>query len=580
MTPAEAHRRYRWRLAQPMPAAIQQATAGLHPLLAQVLHGRGLRDGQQMAAFLDGHYLESRDPFLLAGMEAAVARVQQAIDADEQIVVYGDFDADGVTATVLLVESLRGLGLERRQVVPYIPHRVDEGYGLNVEALHKLRQAGAGLVITVDCGIRSLQEVEAANAVGLDVIITDHHSLGRRLPAAAAVINPKLPESRYPERMLAGVGIAFKLAQALRLRLPDRATFDEADLLDLVALGTVADLAPLRGENRRLVQEGLQVLNSLRRPGVDALARVAGLRPGAITAESIAFGLGPRLNAAGRLDNAYEAARLLAANNSRAAGEHAEKLNRLNRARQGQTAQLTREAEARLDPSAPLLLIADPSFKPGLVGLVAGRLTEKYYRPAVVVEQGPAESRGSCRSIPEFNITHALDQLADLLERYGGHAQAAGFTIRNERLEEFGRRLTALAAEQLDLDALQPAVHIDAELSLSDVDWALKESLDRLEPTGTENAAPRFLSRAVQVLSHRAVGQDGSHLQLNVSDGWRGFKAIAFRQAGWAGHLPARVDLVYGLNVNEFNGRRDLELVVEDIGLPEPAPAGRQAEPS
>ncbi|HSM54986.1 MAG TPA: single-stranded-DNA-specific exonuclease RecJ [Candidatus Sulfomarinibacteraceae bacterium] len=564
MTRPSSLRPNHWKIAPPAPAELRKRLNHLHPTLLQVLYNRQLSDEAHIQAFLEGRYLESEDPFLLPDMEKAVARIEQAIERGEQIVVYGDFDADGVTATVLLVEALRGLGLSRRQAIPYIPDRVDEGYGLNSEALLGLREKGAGLVISVDCGIRSIREVQAANDVGLDMIVTDHHSLGRALPPAQAVINPKRPDSDYPERMLAGVGIAYKLAQALKQAMPRRVTFEEADLLDLVALGTVADLAPLRGENRRLVIAGLEVLNECKRPGVAALVNVSGLRPGHITAENIGFGLGPRINAAGRLAHAYDAAKLLASKQLLTAGRYAQSLNALNQQRRRLTRQLSQQAEELVSDDAPILIAAHPDFVSGVVGLVASRLAEKHYRPAIVMEQGETESRGSCRSIPDFHITEALDEVADLLERHGGHAQAAGFTVRNENLELFRRRLQEVAAERLDGLDLKPTLEIDAELPLSDVDWALHELLAQLEPTGQANTTPTFVSRGVQVLSHRAVG-DGSHLQLNVTDGQQGLRAIAFRQGDWAATLPRRINLVYTIGVNEWNGRRNLQLVVQDI---------------
>jgi single-stranded-DNA-specific exonuclease len=397
------------------------------------------------------------------------------------------------------------------------------------------------------------------------MIITDHHSLGSKLPPAVAVINPKRPDSDYPEEELAGVGIAFKLAQALKETFSNRASFEEDQLLDLVALGTVADLVPLLGENRLLVTRGLQVLNQCQRPGVDALARVSSLKPGAILAESIAFGLAPRINAAGRLAHAYDAARLLAVNNSLMAQEYAESLNQLNRERQQLTNILSQRAEEMIEPDAPLLFAADPGFLSGVVGLVASRLADKHYRPAIVIEQGEYESRGSCRSIPEFHITEALDRAEPLLERHGGHAQAAGFTIKNENLVAFQAQMVEIAQEMLDGEELIPAIPIDAEINIGDIDWALHGMLESLEPTGNGNPTPVFMSRDIQVYDHRSVGQDGSHLQLWVGDGRVKRSCIAFRQGDWAGRLPSRVDLAYTINVNEWNGRRDLQLVVKDI---------------
>jgi single-stranded-DNA-specific exonuclease len=558
-----------WQVAPPISAKADQQMGHIPPVLRQILFNRGLIEAADVQAFLDGRYLASTDPFLLADMEKVVIRIEQAIANDEMIVVYGDFDADGVTSTVLLVQALRGLGLQRSQVVPYIPDRVDEGYGLNDEALAALKARGAGLVISVDCGIRSVAEVAQAQALGLDMIITDHHSLGRELPPAQAIINPKRPDSQYPEKALAGVGIAFKLAQALRLHMPQQAQFTDEDLLDLVAIGTVADLAPLKGENRKLVLNGLAVLNEARRPGVAALAQVSGLKPGRMTAESIGFGLGPRINAAGRLAHAYTAAKLLSANNNIMAQQLAHELNSLNKKRQQLTADLSAHAETLIDPNAFILIAADESFLSGIVGLVASRLAERNYRPAIVLEKGETESRASCRSIPEFHITEALDETADLLVRHGGHAQAAGFTVANENLEPFTERIMAIAERQLADQTLHPKIVIDAEIPLGDVDWALHDSLAQLEPTGYANAAPIFLSRGVEVIHHRQVGREGNHLQIRVGSGENGssriLPAIAFGQGSWATMMPQFVDLVYTIGVNEWNGRRDLQLMVQDL---------------
>ncbi len=563
----------RWQIAEPAPAGFSEQFRGLNPVLLQVLHNRGIDTPGQVQAFLEGRYLEPEDPFLLADMEPAVERIGRAVRDEENVVVYGDFDCDGVTATVLLVEALRGLGLPRERVRPYIPDRVDEGYGLNEDALERLKQQqDASLVITVDCGIRSVREVQRANELGLDMIVTDHHSIGPILPPALAVINPKREGSRYPERMLAGVGIAYKLAQALRLAYPEQAQFTDEQLLDLAAIGTVADIAPLLGENRKLVTEGLAVMNSRPRPGVAALKQIAGMGMHRVTAETIGFGLGPRINAAGRLAHAYSAARLLAANSRQDATHFAHELNQLNVQRQSLTRAQSALAESMIDPASYILVAADGEFTSGVVGLVASRLNELYYRPAVVIEQGSRESRGSCRSIPEFHITHALDQLQDLLVRHGGHARAAGFTIMNENLDAFCERLTTIAAEQLAGRELKPTLEIDAELALHEVDWALHGQLQQLEPTGEANPTPRFLSRNLHVVDCRTVGQDNTHLKLRVSDGEREMAVIAFRQGAWLKYLPGYIDLVYTIQSNTWNGQRELQLRAEDIRPAAPVP--------
>ena len=562
----------RWLVKSTVPDALKRELSELSPILLQVLYNRGLQTAAVIQSFLEGRYGESTDPFLLPDMNVAVDRIRQAIEHEETVIVYGDFDADGVTSTVLLVEALRGFGLSRSQAQPYIPDRIDEGYGLNMEALTLIReQKHADLVITVDCGIRSVAEAEHARDIGLDLIITDHHSLGPTLPPAVAVINPKRDDSTYPERMLAGVGIAYKLAEALVQAMPGRANFDLAQLLDLVALGTVADLAPLLGENRKLVIEGLQEMNKLRRPGLKALVDQARLPKGNLTAESIAFGLGPRINAAGRLAHAYDAARLLvltphdATRRPDAAYDLARQLNTLNRERQDHTKALTEKAERLINKDADLIFAADGEFLPGVVGLVASRLADRYYRPTIIIEKGQDESRGSCRSIPEFHITKALDTVADLLTHYGGHAQAAGLTVANENLPALHERLAALAAEELAGLDLAPRLDVDAEIDLQDVDFALIEVLGQLEPTGFDNPTPVFVSRNVPVVDKRVVGSDKSHLQLDLSDGWREIKGIAFRQSAWAHNMPERIDVVYTLGINEWRGRRDIQLMIQDI---------------
>ena len=396
-----------------------------------------------MEAFLAG-LARVDNPFRLRGMNEAVERIRHAIRAWEPIAVYGDFDADGVTSTALMVQTLSALGADVR---PYIPHRVDEGYGLNNGALAELKRDGVKLVITVDCGIRSVDEVAFANRLGLDMIITDHHSVGPKLPPALAVINPKRSDCDYPFRDLAGVGLAFKLAQGLlrsnlqvSIRRDLTVELDESDLLDLVALGTVADLAPLLGENRSLVTRGLDRLNQPQRPGLQALMKQAGLAPGQVTASTIGFVLGPRLNAAGRMEDARLAYELLQTEDVVKAAQLAGELDRLNARRKEITAQSLEAAQAQIEANGSdgyLHLVAGEEFLAGIVGLVAGRLAEQYYRPALVVELGDLQSRGSARSIAEFDITMALDRCADagLLVKHGGHAAAAGFTVENSKID-------------------------------------------------------------------------------------------------------------------------------------------------
>jgi single-stranded-DNA-specific exonuclease len=539
-------------------------------VLAQVLFNRGIADYESAMDFLTGRDV-LHNPMQLKGMHDAVARIRHAIRKKEPIVIYGDFDADGVTSTVLLVQTIQALG---GTVMPYIPHRVDEGYGLNTPALVQLAKDGVKLVITVDCGVRSIEEVTEGTAAGLDIIVTDHHSIGDQLPPALAVINPKQEDCPYPEDMLAGVGIAFKLADALiRVEAANGKgtpgiTTDE--LLDLVALGTVADLAPLdRMENRSLVQRGLKFLNKAHRPGIYALLNVAGIEPGKVSAISIGFGLGPRINAAGRLESAMTAYDLLYTDDFGKATYLAEQLQDLNIQRQELT-QVAQEEARELalrdtDGDLPLIFAASPGFRSGIVGLVAGRLVEEFYRPAVIVEQGEEESRGSCRSIEEFNITDALDACSELLLRHGGHAQAAGFSVKTENLPAFRERLMEIAGEQLAKQTLEPSLTVDGVISLSQATMELARELEQLEPTGQSNDAPVFVSERVKVVDARAVGKEGKHLKLRVADGPVNIDGIAFGFGEWMRAMPSYIDVAYHVEVNEWNGFIKPQINVQDL---------------
>jgi single-stranded-DNA-specific exonuclease len=550
------------------------------PVLAQVLYNRGFVEPEAATRFLYARDV-SVNPLdnktKMKGIDSAVARLRGAIKKREPIVVYGDFDADGVTSSVLMVQTLEALGAV---VKPYIPHRVDEGYGLNSQALLKLARHGVKLVITVDCGIRSVKEVEDGLAYGVDLIITDHHSIGPELPqippARGAVINPKQEDSKYPEDMLAGVGVAYKVAEALLTvenansgRNGQPSQFDLNSVLDLVAIGTVADLAPLdRPENRALVRRGLDVINQARRPGIRALLDVAGIEPGHASAMSIGFGLGPRINAAGRLESAMIAYSLLSTTDFDEAEKLALELQGLNTKRQDLTRAAQDLIRDRLSEKtdSPLIFASDRHFQPGIVGLVAGRLAEEYYRPAIVMEEGETESRASCRSIPQFDITRALDQCADLLVRHGGHAQAAGFTVLNQNIPALLDRLTGIARDTLEGQDLKPILEIDAETEVNQLSEDLLEELSLLEPTGHMNAAPTLMSRKVYVLESRLVGKEGQHLKLKIARAGRPpLDAIGFNLGEWAQKLPGHIDLAYQLEMNEWNGRKSLQLNVQDI---------------
>ncbi len=565
----------RWTLLPPAPRALLDALPE-HPLLVQALYHRGLASAGDCRSFLAEPDAVRDNPFQLRDMAIAVDRIVYAIDQEEVICVYGDFDADGVTATALLVTALQSAGA---QVGPYIPDRVDEGYGLNVDAVERIAQK-ARLLVTVDCGIRSSAEIERAHALGVDVIVTDHHSVGPVLPPALAVINPQRVDCDSRFKSLAGVGVAYRLAQAVMrtvmqrpgARLSARRVAEiEEELLDLVALGTVADIMPLLGENRDLVRRGLQRLSRAPRPGILALMQAAGVGASNVNTTAIGFRLGPRINAAGRLSNAMLAYRLLRTNDAAEAYRLAAELESLNQKRQSLVLRAQAEADAQIaqESAAPLLLVKSSRFLPGIVGLVAGKLADRYYRPAVVIELGSEESRGSARSIREFDIGCALDEVSEHLVRHGGHSQAAGFTVRTAALEHFAAALLAVAQRELAPHTdLRPSLAIDAEVPLREINWGLLEQFGRLEPTGQENPAPLLLSRRLRVRDRRAVGS-GKHLRLVLDDGPQTpvMDAIAFGRGPVAAELGegATIDAVFQLEANEFNGRRTLQLNLQDL---------------
>ncbi len=554
--------RKRWQIEEKIPAETASSLADYSPALQQLLYNRKISDADAAQSFLTaGGSLH--DPYLLTDMDVAVDRLLWALDQAEPIAVYGDYDVDGVTATALMVQVLRALGAEVRG---YIPNRFDEGYGLNMDALDSLAQAGIKLILTVDCGIRAPNEVAHARQMGMDMIVSDHHEPREQLPPAQAVICPKREGDTYPEKNLAGVGLAFKIAEALMAcRQVDG--FDLTEMLDLVAVGTVADVVPLVGENRSLVRAGLARLRQGRRHGLRSLAGAANLAIQSTSARDIGFVLGPRLNAAGRLESALDSFDLLMADDLATAGLLAQKLDDQNRQRQELTRQMQETAEKLMDPEKDdrLIFAAHPEFNMGVVGLVAARLTETYYRPAVVGSQGEEFTRASCRSIPEFHITRALDQCSDLLVRHGGHAMAAGFTVRNEKLDELVERLQQIATEQLAERDLCPVLYADMEIPLRELRPILLKDLDALEPTGLGNPGALFVSRDLRVRYSRRVGSEGQHLRLTLDDGAITYDAIAFRQGHWGGQLPERVDILYAFERNFYRDQMTLQLNVRDL---------------
>lgn len=553
-------------------AELAHLSIELTSITVQVLANRGLHEPADIESFVNPPDVSKQpDPNLLTGMSAAVERIRTAILDGEKIVVYGDFDADGVTSTALLTIALRHFGA---QVEPYVPNRVAEGYGLNASAVKEIASKGTKLLITVDCGISGRHEVAEARNAGMDVIVTDHHHLPSDLPEAAACINPKQSASGcecYHD--LAGVGVAYQLVRALVKRMGKPAGLRNLDLLGLVAIGTVADIVPLKGANRSLVAQGLAALPHHSLPGLRTMLEFAHVNMASIDTERIGFTIGPRLNAAGRVDDARVAYRLLMTEDVREARDLAQKLEAQNRRRQAVMNSVVEQAKARarlLDDSVKLILLSDPNWPSGVVGLVAGRLAEEFGRPALVLEEGPEESRGSARSGPHFNIVEALDELKDVLIKHGGHSAAAGFTVKTSRIAELREKLTRIAAEQLQDEHLQPVHKADAEIAMADVNDATLDSLNRLAPFGAGNPSPVFMAKQVRVLSASQMG-DGSHLKLMLADATNisrmPVEAVSFR----TGHLmeaikrKGRVDVLFQIERREWRGDVHLQLKVKDL---------------
>ncbi len=562
---APARMRWHWRLRGRCPEG-ELAAAPYPPLIRHLLWHRGIRTPVQATAIIGGSPVQY-DPLLLPDIEPALRRLRRAVLEGELIAVYGDFDVDGVTASAILSEGLRDLG---GSVATYIPDRFGEGYGVNVPAIDSLAAKGATLIVTADCGTSSIAEAEHARKLGIDVIIVDHHTVPPQLPAAVAIVNPKRADNRYPDAELASGGLAFKLMAALYESLgrpwqPER-------YLDLVALSTVCDVAPIQDENRSLVRQGLLALRRTRRPGLRALIEVSGLDPARLDVDSIGYALGPRLNAAGRLAHARLALDLLLEDDKDRAMQRALQLSALNQQRQQATAaamELAFQMLTEEDIARPLIFIGHPEFPSGIVGLVAGRLAEEHYRPAVVYEKGEETSRASCRSIPEFDISGALRTCPELMLRFGGQRAAAGFTAENEKLPALKEALLCRAETELAGMDLAPVVDIDAAVPLHRINGRLIELMLKLAPFGQANPEPTFLSRGLEVTDVRLLGDDGDHLRLRLRDGKVTWPAVGFgfgedRYAELDIRPGRRLDVVYTF-CSDRGTEGGLELRVKDL---------------
>ena len=556
-----------WRLL-PAPPAGYSESLGLPPFLAHLVHGRGIRDRGELARYLAPDAAQFHDPMRLPDMARAVERLMSAKRDGEPVAVFGDFDVDGLAGTALLVEAFAGLGVRS---IPYIPDRVTEGHGLNGGAVTRLRDAGASVMVTVDCGVGSDDEVSLASTLGIDTVITDHHAVSGKLPPAAAVVNPGRDDSFYPHASLTGVGIALKLAQALYgalgLPVPRR-------LFELAALGTVADVGQLMGENRYIVKTGLELINGTDHPGLKAIIARSGLTPGGLDEESLSFKIIPRLNAAGRLGDATVSLRLLTATSPQEAAPLAARLERLNEERRTLSREAVDDALEQVGPfsdaTPPVLVVQSDDWRPGILGLVANSLAERYDRPAVAVAVEDGTCRASARSVPGFDIFEALEKNSGLMRRFGGHAQAAGFSMDTADLPLLKAGLEAAAGEAV-LAKPEPSLDVDCEISPTLLNQRNLGFLQQMRPFGAGNPQPVFLTRRARIVQARRVGSDSDHLKMRVAHDGRAWGAIAFKQGDRPAAAGDHVDLVYKATMNDWGSEPSLELEVVDF-----AEAGRR----
>lgn len=554
--------------------SVQLAQSLSIPLLAaRLLVSRGITDPLEADQFINGGEQDIHDPLLLDGMEAAVDRIRAALAQREKIRVYGDYDADGVSSTSLMIHLLRRLGADFDS---YIPHRMLEGYGLNNAAIDKAKASGVSLLITVDTGVSAVSEIAYAKELGIDVIVTDHHEPPDQLPEPYALVNPKKPGCPYPYKQLAGVGVALKLAQALLGRWPE-------ELLEYAVIGTVADLMPLTGENRVIVRQGLGQMRSTSNPGIKALLKVSGIAAREVNETHIGFALGPRINASGRLLSADTAVRLLTTESPEEAEVLAAELDALNKERQQIVEQMTKEAVQMAENKKKngewpkVMVLASPDWNVGVIGIAASKIVERCYRPTIVlgIDSQTGAAKGSARSIAGFDMHKALSQCADLMDHFGGHPMAAGMTLHSSKLEELEQRLCRIAEESLAADDYIPIMKADLCCSLQEASAESIRYLEKLAPFGTGNPSPRFLFTGLSIRELRTMGKEQQHLKIALEgeeSAAPAVDAVGFGKGHYAALISpsTKLDVIGELSMNEWNGVRKPQIMLHDLRVPHP----------
>lgn len=548
-----------------------------HPVVLQLLLNRGINQKEDIEKYFSADYeTDVSNPFLFSDMEKAVARIAEAKERKEKIAIYGDYDADGVTATALLFETLEKLGF--KNVIVYIPDRQLEGYGINMEAVEHLHKEKVDLIITVDCGITSREEIEKAGKLGMDAIITDHHHVPGVLPGALAIINPNLKDCQYPEKNLAGVGVAFKLAQAMYQKMKPEETEQLKWLLDLVAIGTVADCVPLLGENRVLTKYGLIVLSKTKRKGfleMFKVGRISISEDDQPDTHKISFQVAPRINAAGRMDHASFSYKLIIEKDPVRARNMALEVESKNQSRQKITGEITREVRAiaeNMFKNKKFIFAENEHWPVGLLGLVAGKIADEFNKPTLILQKREYEFVGSLRSIGQVNIIETLEKCSGLLIKFGGHAQAAGVRVSHEKIEKFYAKFGHLIEERLEGKDISPQIEIDMEIEADDVNWELLGQIKKMEPFGEGNEEPVFLAKNMIIEDLRIVGNGSKHLKLALrakDASPKIFDAIGFGLGDKFPNLKNgdSLDIVFNLQEDEWNGNKKIQLKLIDLRI-------------
>ena len=540
---------------------------GIGPALSVVLLNRGIKTPKEVNSYMKKSLENIHNPFMLDGMEEACSRILSAIEKKEKIVIYGDYDVDGITATATVYKFLKSQGAD---VSYYIPDRFSEGYGINILAINKIARSGAKLMITVDCGITAVGEVEFAKTQGLDIIITDHHTCREELPKAVSVINPKRADSSYAFSGLAGVGVAFKLVLALAIKLGMNTRDVFMEYVDMVALGTIADVVPLVDENRVIADKGINSIEHTNNKGIRALMEIAGAGGKSIDANSVAFFASPRLNAAGRLENASLSVELMVCEDDERAKEIAEHLDSLNSKRKEIEQKIFEEAYKKAEAAGEdklVLVICGENWNHGVIGIVASRIQEAFYRPCILISVENGKGKGSGRSVPEMNLFDALSSCEDLLTAFGGHSQAAGLSIGEDKIEEFDKKINEFAKKNIDVASLVPKLEIDCNLSGSSVNMQAAKMIESLAPFGEGNELPVFSMRNLKVMTSQSMGVDKKHLRLRLSDGNNIFNAVGFGMGEISEKLSdgTYVSIAFNMNINTYQGSESLQLILKDI---------------